>query len=130
MSELTIGVEHLRITADVGYGNKENINNDEWKKRAAPWTVTLKRGRKQLSVPYYNGSSITEDPTAADVIYSLLVDSTAIDETFENWCANFGYEPDSRKAEKIYNQCVKLGKKLVSFLGEENIKKLRNLEHQ
>lgn len=65
-------------------------------------------------------------PDTIDVIYSLVSDADAIEyPSFEDWASNFGYEPDSRKAEKIYRQCLEIGLALRSALGEANLLKLR-----
>jgi hypothetical protein len=47
-------------------------------------------------------------PTAADVLYCLVLDAQASDELFETWADNFGYDQDSRKAEAMYNECRKI----------------------
>jgi hypothetical protein len=44
-------------------------------------------------------------PPAADVIHSLLLDASNTDERFEDWAANYGFDPDSRKAERMYRAC-------------------------
>lgn len=44
-------------------------------------------------------------PDVADVVYCFLLDSSDTDETFEEWAAGLGYDPDSRTAEKIFNSC-------------------------
>jgi hypothetical protein len=46
-------------------------------------------------------------PKLADVLYSLLLDGEAADETFEDWCANYGYDSDSRKAEATFSRTTK-----------------------
>ncbi len=53
-------------------------------------------------------------PSACDVLYSLLTDATAFEQTFEDWCSNFGYDTDSRKAEQTYQACVAKGRALAS----------------
>lgn len=46
-------------------------------------------------------------PTLADVLYCLVSDSDAMEHaTFEEWAGAFGYDPDSRAAEKIYRACL------------------------
>ncbi len=45
-------------------------------------------------------------PSAASVIYGLLLDSSVSDSAcFEDWAIESGYDIDSRKAEDIYNAC-------------------------
>ena len=67
-------------------------------------------------------------PTLRDVLYSLVSDADAIDcATFEDWAINYGYDTDSRSAEKAYRACLESGLKLRAMLGEEALTKLREL---
>lgn len=47
-------------------------------------------------------------PTAASVLYSLLLDASSADENFYDWCANCGYDTDSRKALSTYEACCSI----------------------
>lgn len=51
-----------------------------------------------------------------DVLYSLLMDSDAVDYSFSDWCDAFGYDEDSRKALKIYEACGDNSKKISKFI--------------
>lgn len=51
-------------------------------------------------------------PSAASVLYSLLLDASAVGQSFESWCSEFGYDSDSRKAYAIYEACQKNADKL------------------
>lgn len=51
-------------------------------------------------------------PHAADVLYSLLLDGEAVNMSFRDWCADYGYDNDSIKALNIYNECCKTGETL------------------
>jgi hypothetical protein len=51
-------------------------------------------------------------PKPTDLIYSLIADASACEESFEDWCSNFGYETDSRKALETYLACQASGEKL------------------
>jgi len=44
-------------------------------------------------------------PDVADVVASILLDASNTDERFEDWAANYGYDPDSRTAERMFNAC-------------------------
>jgi len=55
-------------------------------------------------------------PKIDDVLYSLIIDSDALNDNFFNWCDNFGYDSDSRKALKIYEDCVNNGRKVEKFI--------------
>ncbi len=65
-------------------------------------------------------------PKIEDVIYSLLMDASVLDcGGFEDWAAEFGYETDSRKAEKLYRDCLESALKLRSAIGESALSELR-----
>jgi hypothetical protein len=54
------------------------------------------------------------------------MDADAIDHaTFADWASDFGYETDSRQAERIYKQCLEIGLKLRAMLGDSTLSELR-----
>ena len=110
-------IRSRNVTADVTYGTHYNEDFPN----SNPWDVTLRYQRRQMTVPFYTGSALTEDPTAYDVLYCLLSDADVENygSDFESWASDLGYDPDSRKAEKIYNQCVAQTKKLHKLLGDD-----------
>ena len=85
------------------------------------WTVTLKYQGHQVTTPFYQGSAHTEEPTAADVLYCLIQDTSGYDynDSFEDWCSEYGYDTDSRRAEGIYEKCRKISVKLHRLLDED-----------
>jgi hypothetical protein len=86
----------------------------------ADWyRVTLKRGRRQLTTPFGMGRALCREPTAEDVLQSLLSDASSADESFEDWCGEYGYDTDSRKAERTYQQVQTQTAKLRAFLGDD-----------
>lgn len=61
-------------------------------------------------------------PDECDVMNSLLLDSQVLDSpSFEDWASELGYDTDSRKAEKIYQQCMQIALQLKAGLGWEVI---------
>lgn len=66
-------------------------------------------------------------PTLADVLHSLLMDSSAADETFSVWCANYGYSDDSIKALETYQACVKEGQALAKAFTPAELNQLREI---
>lgn len=52
-------------------------------------------------------------PHSADVLYSLILDSSAVGQSFNSWCSDFGYDTDSRKAEATYRACQENADKLA-----------------
>jgi hypothetical protein len=66
-------------------------------------------------------------PELHDVMYSLAMDAGALDAgSFEEWAGDYGYEPDSRSAEKLYRECLKIALELRAMIGEDGLQKLRD----
>ena len=55
-------------------------------------------------------------PDVCDIIHSLNIDSQAMNESFCNWCDNFGYDSDSIAALNVYNKCCDTAKKYHSII--------------
>jgi hypothetical protein len=65
-------------------------------------------------------------PDTLDVLYSLAMDADALEYAgFEDWANSLGYDTDSRKAEKVFTECLGIALKLRHALGEEGLKALR-----
>lgn len=113
-TDYSIGIGHL---PDFNHSDK-SIDYAERIKRAvesARWYSNKKR--MWVKVP---------EPSMDDVIYSLLMDANAIDyPTFELWAAEFGYNPDSIKARRIYRACLEIGLRMRAVFSEEELKLLR-----
>ena len=88
--------------------------------------VTLRANGRQMTLHFSQGYGISGEPTAADVLNCLASDSSSIENagSSEEWASDFGYDPDSRKAEKIYRACVKEAARLKVFLGDDLYQKL------
>jgi len=86
------------------------------------WKVTLRKGRKRMSIFYSKGLGHEGvEPTAPEVLCCLALDASTIDasESFESWADEFGMDTDSREAEKTYKHTRKQADRLRSFLGDE-----------
>lgn len=88
--------------------------------------IKLIKGGKQYTFEF--GQSLSEgsnEPT----LYSVLACLTKYDpETFEDFCANYGYDNDSRKAEKIYKAVVKEWKNLNRLFTSDELELLTIIE--
>lgn len=71
-----------------------------------------------------SGKPIT--PDSVNVIWCLIMDSGVLySGGFEDWAADYGYDPDSRNAESIYRQCLESALKLQASLGAAALDELR-----
>jgi hypothetical protein len=96
------------------------------------WLVTLERDDIKVRVPFRQGvgrvkplprtyrqdrsDSVRKElwlhevkarivPSAAAVVSTLIASSSGSDQTFHDWCGDFGYSEDSRKALETYLAC-------------------------
>jgi hypothetical protein len=109
-----------RIARDNVRAESVMTGKPAWADFGANWySVTLKRGRRTLTVPFGMGEALTGDPTAEDVLGCLLSDASSADQPFENWADDYGYDTDSRKAKQTYRQVQAQTAKLRRFLGDD-----------
>ena len=84
------------------------------------YTITLTYQGRMMQTPFYTGRGWTREPDSYDVLEALLSDaSVAGYDQFEQWAADLGYDPDSRRAEKIYHACVEQTAQLRQLLGDD-----------
>ena len=95
------------------------VEDKEWPHFLWNVTITMMDKRGYWTMPYKTGIGLVEKPknswagvkdypkkpTNADIMYSLLLDADAANESFSSWCDNFGYDDDSIKALNIYKVC-------------------------
>lgn len=85
---------------------------------SAHWRITLRRPGRQMTVPFSQGPALCSEPREAGVLSCLLSDASSADQDFTSWCADLGFDEDSRKAERIYRVVQQQTAKLRRFLGD------------
>lgn len=112
IARLGITMQCLRAPKNPNMADSENMTH---------WRCTLTRvgHPRTYSVYFSMGSGFKErEPSAVDVLDSLASDAAGVEgASFEDWCANYGYDTDNRKAEKTFNVCRKQAYALRAFLG-------------
>jgi len=68
-------------------------------------------------------------PKLPDVLHSLLLDGAAHfdSQTFEDWCADYGYSDDSIKARDTFETCERIGKALARAFTRAELNDLREV---
>ncbi len=119
-----------------------NAKGEDWKQSAYEFVCVLSFRDRTMQVPYWMGSghetffgekprqndhslwaeerrqrAIPPKPSAADVLSSLILDSSACDQTFDDWCGDFGMDTDSIKARDTYMECQRIGSEVRRLLG-------------
>lgn len=64
-------------------------------------------------------------PAAAGPLHSVILDSDALYMSFDEWCADYGFDIDSRKAEGTFNACRENARKLRRVFTKEQIATLQ-----
>lgn len=100
-------IQAKNITSHAQYVGVKNDNG--WHRHC--WKTYLYiDGIQVYECDYSKGMafSINDTPTTQEIIVGMRNDEMHSDETFEGWCASFGYDEDSRKAFAIYEACQKV----------------------
>ena len=83
------------------------------------YTVRLTHDGRTMEKPWRQGTSITHDPEAHDVIGALLMEAQGIEACtgFPDWAEGYGYNADSIKARDLYDLCREQTDALETLLG-------------
>ena len=93
-------------------------NKDGWE--CFKWDVGIHYGRNVMEIPYYMGLGLAGiEPSLEDVMTSLSLDSLSTNMSFDDFCSEFGYDNDSIKALKLYEQCKEDDVRLRKLFGED-----------
>lgn len=123
----------VTITA-AGATKKDNWECDAWR-------VTFHKDGKELATDYFTGIGHRKVPRVhgvmpvakpvaphpAGILDSLILDATALDYNFGDWCAEFGGNPDSIKVLTTYTACCDNGRQLRATLGTDLLGQLKTL---
>lgn len=111
--------------ADSNPNMPDSANMDHWK-------VTFKRRnvdgqRRQLTTYFSMGYGHNgREPKAEDVLDCLASDASGYHNarSFEDWASEYGYDEDSRTAERIYKTIERQANRLERFLGSDALNDL------
>jgi hypothetical protein len=128
-------VDTERKTLDQFIGENRITIKNEWTDKNPSfddspmdhWRSTLRMGGRRLTIIFSMGHGHGgKEPNANDILQCLALDAAGFENArdFEDWCNEYGYDDDSRKAERIYEQVRKQARKLKTFLGDEKYEEL------
>ncbi len=83
------------------------------------WRVHLYFEGRKLTVPFFTGPAV--DPktlNAKDVLECIIADTIAGETPFNEFCAEYGINPDSRREYAKWRTCRKRAPEVRAFLGE------------
>ncbi len=83
------------------------------------WKVRFTRPGRSMTTYFSMGSGHNgRQPDTGEVLECLASDAAGIENArnFDDWCAEYGYDTDSRKAHRTYTICQREASKLKRFL--------------
>ena len=92
------------------------------------WRLSIKRGNKGFSVHFGNSEADSDHGNTPPTAYDLLACLTKYDPgTFTEFCREFGYDEDSRRAEKTYRAEKREWAKVSRFFTAGELEELRDI---
>lgn len=92
---------------------------DDWQRNANGYRVTFTYDRRRSSFDFWQGGGISRDPESSDVMACLISDAHAGAQSFEEFCSEFGYDEDSRSAERTWKACQRVADQLERLFGAD-----------
>jgi hypothetical protein len=116
IQDLGITATSTRVDRNPNMDDSENMDH---------WRVALKYKdggiqTVRMSVYFSKGSGHKgAEPTAEEVLDCMASDAAGVEnaQSFDDWCSEYGYDTDSRKALRTFNTCKRQGERLRRFLG-------------
>lgn len=117
----TFNIEALPVS--ISYVAETSLNG--W--QCDQWRVTIKTQAGVWVEDYFTGlglrtkpkkswlDPIPVNPSIADVMHALTLDGSAINESFHDWCDNYGYDSDSISAFETYRKCCATGENMRKY---------------
>ena len=95
------------------------------------YRVTISRkGGGRISFDFWNSLHDMQEgnhPHPYDVLSCISLDAYCPD-TFEDFCEEYGYDQDSRKAFSTWKQCDTFAERLRAFFTENELKELAEIQ--
>lgn len=110
----------VTMTAELTDRNP-NMDDDKWTREATHWKCHLQCGRRSMVVYFSQGAAISHEPSTADILDTLGGDAASWENagSFEEWCSEYGYDTDSRRAERTYKAIERQSADLARILPVE-----------
>lgn len=106
--------QRLSMTAEWTDSNPnmdDSAQMNHWKCKIRAGASGKGQRRTQMTLVFSQGYAHTGEPKLKDVLDCLASDSSSIENarSFEEWASDFGYDTDSRKAERTFKACERQG---------------------
>lgn len=92
--------------------------------RDVPRSLAASEARASIRAAFHKAAPLR----LHDVLHSLQMDVSSVEDGFEDWAANCGLDPDSRKALATYEVCAAIRADLRRVLGYEALAEFQQLD--
>jgi hypothetical protein len=104
-------------------GDRGSLITEPWAAKHYRCELYASEGERRLTMILG-----TDDgpPEVVDVLDAAAAEAAVVEETgcYEDWALQMGFDPDSRRGERIYRAQCRQAKVLYALLGEEAYRKL------
>ena len=85
------------------------------------YLMTLSMGDREFCAYLSMGTGWTREPSVSNLLECLILDASGVDrsQSFEDWADEYGYDPDSRKAKRLYKTIEVESLRLKEFFGDD-----------
>lgn len=113
---------NIRMTAEYTDSNPY-IADDQFARMANHWKCILRINRRRMTVYFSMGRGLAGEPETDDVLSCIASDAAGYENarSFEDWCGDYGYDTDSRTAEKTYKTIGRQSDRLERFIGDADL---------
>ncbi len=118
----SIRLKTLARNVKFGYRDGARLDwdkQDEWQHKANGYRCCLKYKGRKMAFDFWCGVGITSGPDKISCLDSLLSDAQAGEQSFDEFCGDFGYDEDSIKARRTWKACQRMAKKVRALLGND-----------
>jgi len=95
--------------------------DDEGRAPMDHWRCTIRSGKSRMSLVFSMGAGHDgKRPELADVLDCLASEAAGLEnsQNFDDWCAEYGYDTDSRRAERTFKAIERHTRSLRRVLSE------------
>ena len=94
------------------------------------YRITLAKGGNRIGFDYWDSIHNRENGIEADAysVLGCLSSDAYCPASFDEFCDEYGYDNDSRKALATFKRCRKLAEKLMAFFTEDELAKLAEIQ--
>lgn len=130
--EYTLGLGHVKYTKILPYtlnltDTEANVLDVKSRKPYAQIKKEYAQCEVSLAVKLAKRQKVQPNPAEVLICYCREA-LEATEQTFEEWASNFGYDEDSRKAEKAYNHGRDSYSKLLKIINKQQIEEFAQIE--